>query len=134
MTGYEIDHIGIAVNSIEAALPFYKALGFKDIKLEEVPSEKVKVAFIEFDNHSDIELLEPTTDDSVIRKFLDKSGEGIHHICFKTKDIQSSLNSLKSEGFRLVDETPRLGAKNCKVAFIHPKAANGVLIELSQKL
>jgi methylmalonyl-CoA/ethylmalonyl-CoA epimerase len=134
MTGYEIDHIGIAVNSIESALPFYKALGFKDIKLEIVPTEKVKVAFIEFDNHSDIELLEPTSDDSVIRKFLDKSGEGIHHICFKTKDIQKSLDSLKAEGFRLVDESPRLGAKNCKVAFIHPKAANGVLIELSQKM
>ena len=133
MTGYEIDHIGVAVRSLEKSIPFYTSLGFREIHIEEVPTEKVRVAFIEFDNQAAVELLEPTSNEGVIAKYLGTRGEGIHHICFRTKDIMASLEKLKDDGFRTIDETPRPGAKECLVAFVHPKAANGVLIELSQK-
>jgi len=133
MNPKEIDHIGIAVNNIEKAFEFYKSLGWKDLKTEIVKSEKVRVGFISFGNNVHIELLEATEPDSPIAKFISKRGEGIHHICIRTEDVKEDLQKLKSKGHRLVNETPKEGAKNCWVAFVHPSSANGVLIELSQE-
>lgn len=132
--GFKIDHIGVAVESLEKGFALYKAMGWKSMHIEEVPTEKVKVGFIEFENQANVELLEPTSEDSVIKKFLMKRGPGIHHICFRVQDIEKVMEQLKAEGLRLLDEKPRLGAHNCKVCFIHPSSANGVLIELSEKI
>lgn len=129
---FELDHIGVAVASIESALSFYKAMGWSSFPTEVVPTEKVKVAFVKLANECNIELLEPTSDESVIKKFIDKKGPGLHHICLRVKDIESLLKDLKAKGVRLVDEKPREGAHNCKVAFVHPSATGGVLIELSE--
>lgn len=129
---FELDHIGVAVASIESALPFYKAMGWSSFPTEVVPTENVKVAFIKLENACNIELLEPTSDESVIKKFIDKKGPGLHHICLRVKNIESLLKELKAKGVRLVDEKPRKGAHNCKVAFVHPSATGGVLIELSE--
>lgn len=131
--GFELDHIGIATASIEQSLEFYRALGWKSCEVEDVPTEKVRVAFIEFENNCTIELLEPTAQDSVVAKFLAKRGGGIHHICYRVKGIESVMARLKAEGVRVLDEVPRAGAHGCKVAFIHPSAAGGVLVELSEK-
>jgi methylmalonyl-CoA/ethylmalonyl-CoA epimerase len=130
--GFEIDHIGIAVKSIDQAFGFYKALGWKDMNVEVVESEKVKVGFIEFNNSVSIELLEATSSDSPIAKFIEKRGEGIHHICMRVPKVQKSLDQLKDEDYRLVNEMPKAGAKGCWVAFVHPSSSNGVLIELSE--
>ena len=130
---FEIDHIGVAVDSIQDVLPFYRALGWTRFEMEEVPTEKVKVAFIEFANRANVELLEPTHDSSVIKKFLEKRGSGMHHICYRVKGIDNVLRDLKAQGVRLIDEVPRPGAHGCRVAFIHPKATGGVLIELSER-
>ncbi len=130
---FEIDHIGIAVENIEKAFEFYKALGYTEMKIEEVASEKVRVGFIAFANHVHIELLEPTSPESPIAKFLQKRGPGIHHICIKTDKIKTDLDNLKAAGMRLINESPKPGAKNCMVAFIHPASTNGVLLELSQE-
>ncbi len=132
--GFELDHIAIAVTSLEEGFEFYRKMGWKKYHTEIVEQEKVKVAFIEFENNVDIELVEPTSADSVVKKFLDKRGSGIHHICFRVKKIDDVLKKLKSEGVRLVNETAFTGAKNCRVAFVHPSSANGVLIELSEPL
>ncbi len=132
--GFEIDHIGVAVESLEKGFALYKAMGWKSMHIEEVPSEKVKVGFIEFENQANVELLEPTSEDSVIKKYIVKRGPGVHHICFRVKNIEQVMVQLKSEGLRLLDEKPRVGAHNCKVCFIHPSSANGVLIELSEKI
>ncbi|MBX9765853.1 MAG: methylmalonyl-CoA epimerase [Bdellovibrionales bacterium] len=130
---YEIDHVGVAVESIEAVLPFYRALGWDHFEMEEVPTEKVKVAFIQFANRANVELLEPTDESSTIKKFLEKRGAGMHHICYRVQGIDAILKDLKAKGIRLIDETPRPGAHGCRVAFIHPKATGGVLIELSER-
>ncbi len=127
-----LDHIGIAVANLEQAFQIYKVLGWSEMDIENVPSERVKVGFIKFDNRVNVELLEPTSDDSTVKKFLDKRGPGIHHVCYRVKDIEAILAKLKSEGVRLIHEKPLKGAHNCKVAFIHPSSANGVLIELSE--
>lgn len=129
----KVDHIGIAVHSIEKALLFY----VDDLKLdllgfEEVTTQLVKVAFLHAGN-TKIELLEPTSDNSPIAKFLAKKGEGIHHIAFGVKDIESRLQEIKENGLPLIDEKPRQGAAGMEIAFIHPKAANNVLIELCEK-
>ncbi len=129
---YELDHIGIAVKSIEDALPFYRAMGWHNFATEVVPTEKVKVAFVKLKNQSNIELLEPTSTDSVIHKFIEKRGAGIHHICLRVQQIETLLGELKKQGVRLIDDRPRPGAHNCKVAFVHPSATGGVLIELSE--
>ena len=130
----KIDHIGIAVADIEDALSFWKG----GLKLEEtdrlvVPDQKVKTAFLPI-GQVNIELLEGTAPDSPISKFIEKRGPGIHHICFKVEDIASALVHLKAGGFRLIDEEPRVGAHGKLVAFLHPKASGGVLIELSQSV
>jgi len=129
---FEVDHIGIAVKSIDKAFEFYKALGWSTLKVEEVPSEKVRVGFIEFGNQVHIELLEATSEDSPIAKFIAKRGEGIHHICIKTQNISDNLEVLKNKGYRLINEQAKAGAKNCMVAFVHPASANGVLLEFSE--
>lgn len=129
----EVDHIGIAVENIEMAFEFYKALGYSNIKIENVPSEKVRVGFIEFSNRVHIELLESTDVDSPVAKFIAKRGAGIHHICFKTENINKNLSDLKAAGVKLINETPKKGAKNCWVAFVHPSSTNGVLLELSEE-
>lgn len=132
---YELDHIGIAVESLEAGFQFYKALGFAPPDVEEVVSEKVKVGIIRLGrlgNRANLELLEPTAVDSPIRKFLEKRGVGIHHICLRVQGIDGILERLKTQGVRLINERAKIGAHNCRVAFIHPASAGGVLIELSE--
>jgi len=127
----KIDHIGIAVKSLEEAVRFYETLGVSVTSYEEVASQKVKVAFIKLGD-SNIELLEPTSEDSPVAKFLDKKGEGIHHLCYEVNDVSESLDIMKKDGMKLINEEPVKGAHNKLVAFVHPKSANGVLTELSQ--
>lgn len=129
---FELDHIGIAVESIAEGSKFYKAMGFADPHIEDVPSEKTKTGFFKLQNNSNLELLESMSEDGPIKKFLEKRGPGIHHICLRVKDIEAVLAHLKSQGVRLINETPKKGAHNCMVAFIHPASTGGVLIELSQ--
>ena len=133
ISSIEVDHIGIAVRSIKEALFFYESLGLKP-SFETVASEKVKVACFALNNKVDIELLEPMDSTSVIYKFLEKRGPGLHHICLRVKNLKDTLKKMQAEGIKLIDSTPRLGAKNCEIAFVHPSTANGVLIELSEKL
>ncbi len=130
---FELDHIAIAVEGLDQGFEFYKTLGFTQMETEEVPSEKVKTGFLKLGNRANIELLEPMSDDSTVRKFLDKRGPGIHHICLRVKGIDKILVELKSKGVRLINEQAKLGAHNCRVAFIHPASTGGVLIELSEK-
>lgn len=128
----KIDHIGVATKGIEDALRFWEdALGLENVHTEVVEDQKVRVAMLPL-GESRIELLEPTSDDSPISKFLEKRGGGIHHIAVEVADIETSLAQLKAKGMRLIDESPRRGAGGCMVAFVHPSAANGVLLELVQ--
>lgn len=128
----KIDHIGIATKGIDEALKFWEhALGLKNVHTEVVEDQKVRVAMLPI-GESRIELLEPTSEDSPISKFLEKRGGGIHHIAVEVPDINASLAQLRSNGVRLIDETPRIGAEGCLVAFVHPSSANGVLLELVQ--
>jgi methylmalonyl-CoA/ethylmalonyl-CoA epimerase len=130
----KIEHIGIAVKSLETSnLLFEKLFGNPPYKEEEVASEGVKTSFF-LNGPNKIELLEATNPESPIAKFLEKKGEGIHHIAFDVEDILSEMERLKSEGFILLNETPKKGADNKLVAFLHPKATNGVLIELCQEI
>lgn len=129
----KVDHIGIAVKKLEDSLPYYtEMLGLKLIHIEEVQSEKVRVAFIDSGNVK-LELLEPTDESSAVYSFIEKKGEGIHHIAFGVTNIQERLNELKEKGVRLIQETPKAGAGGAQVAFIHPKASGGVLYELCDK-
>ena len=129
----KINHLGIATKGIDEALKFWgNALGLENVHTETVEDQKVRVAMLPI-GESRIELLEATSDDSPIAKFLEKRGGGIHHIAVEVEDIEESLAKLKSEGMRLIDEKPRIGAENCLVAFVHPSSANGVLLELVQK-
>ena len=129
----KINHLGIATKGIEEALKFWEdALGLENIQTEVVEDQKVRVAMLPL-GESRIELLEPTSDDSPISKFLEKRGGGIHHIAVDVEDIEVSLKKLKDQGMRLIDETPRIGAEGCLVAFVHPSSANGVLLELVQQ-
>jgi methylmalonyl-CoA/ethylmalonyl-CoA epimerase len=130
---FELDHIGIAVESLDAGMSFYKTLGFTNPGTEEVASEKVRVGFICLGNQANLELLEPTAADSPIRKYLEKRGPGIHHICLRVKGIDGLLERLKAQGVRLINETAKDGAHGCRVAFIHPASTGGVLLELSEK-
>ena len=132
MTAYKIDHLGIAVASIDDALAVYRALGIVEEKREEVPTQKVVAAFLPV-GESRIELLEPTSLDSPVAKFLAKRGEGIHHVCFAVPDLDAALADLSAKGFRLIHSTGVPGADGKRVAFLHPEAGRGVLIELSEK-
>jgi len=127
-------HVAIAVNDLSEVEKIYEtALGLKVEHREIVEDQKVKTSMlVPKDGGTAIELLEPLDKNSPISKFLEKRGEGIHHICYKVDDIEAVLKRLKEQGVRLIDETPRLGAYNSRVAFIHPKAMNGVLIELAE--
>ena len=123
-----LDHVGIAVNSIDRALEFYKLLGVKNFYIKQVPSEMVKVCMLELDNIK-LELIEPTSLDSPVSKFLKKNGEGLHQICFKVSDLAKTIKMLQKNDIKLVDGYPRDGVSQ-KIAFIHPKSAHGVLVEL----
>jgi methylmalonyl-CoA/ethylmalonyl-CoA epimerase len=128
----KISHIGIAVESIEAALPFYRdVLGLEFEGVEVVAEQKVKVAFLVI-GESRIELLEPTAPDSPVAKFLEKNGPGIHHLAYQVAGLEERLAALKGQGVRLIDDSPRLGAHHTRIAFLHPKASGGVLTELCE--
>ena len=128
----KIEHIGIAVKDLEASnILFEKLLGTPHYKIEEVASEGVRTSFFQ-SGPNKIELLEATSDESPIAKFLAKKGEGVHHIAFAVSDIKAEIIRLKSEGFVVLNEKPKRGADNKLVAFLHPKSSNGVLVELCQ--
>ena len=127
----KLDHLGIAVPSLDVALQAYRALGFEVESVHEVATEKVRAAFLPV-GESRLELLEPTDPGSVIARFLEKRA-GLHHVCVVVDDIEQALLELKAKGVALVDETPRPGAEGSRVAFLHPRAAGGVLLELKQE-
>jgi methylmalonyl-CoA/ethylmalonyl-CoA epimerase len=128
-----ISHIGIAVKSIEEQVPFYRdALGAAYEGTEEVPDQKVRVAFFRAAD-TRLELLEPTDPSSPIARFMEKRGEGIHHIAYAVDDVAARIEQLKEAGFQMIDESPRRGAHHTKIAFIHPKSTHGVLTELCQE-
>ena len=130
----KIEHIGIAVKSLKDSNElFAKLFGKPHYKIEAVVSEGVNTSFFQIGDNK-IELLEATTPESAIAKFIDKKGEGIHHIAFDVSDIKAEITRLKSEGFIVLNETPKKGADNKLVAFLHPKSSNGVLIELCQEI
>ncbi|ALM75179.1 methylmalonyl-CoA epimerase [Thermococcus barophilus] len=127
-----IDHVGIAVKNLDEAIKLWESLGLKVAEIEEVPEQKVRVAVFKV-GESRIELLEGTSEDSPISKFIAKRGEGIHHIALGVENIEEHLEKLKEQGFRLIDEKPRIGAGGAKIAFIHPKSVKGVLLELCER-
>ncbi len=129
----KIDHVGIAVKDLAEALKLYEGmLGLKAVDTEVVEEQKVKVAFLPTGD-SEVELLESTTPDGPIAKFIERNGEGIQHIAFRVDNIEQRLAELKEKGVRLIDEKPRRGAGGAKIAFLHPKSTFGVLIELSER-
>lgn len=129
----KVDHIGIAVKNMDEALKLYRdVLGLKLIDTEVVAEQKVKVGFIPVGD-SEIELLEPTAPDGPVAKFIESRGEGIHHIALRVEHIEQALEELKAKGFRLIDEQPRYGAGNARIAFLHPKATGGILLEISER-
>ena len=128
-----LDHVGIAVGELDAALDFYRdVLGLEIEAPEDVPSQRVRAHFIPV-GESTLELLEATAEDSPIAKFVAKRGPGLHHVCLRVDDIVAALAELKGKGVRLIDETPRPGAHDSLVAFLHPASTHGVLVELKQK-
>ena len=128
----KINHIGIAVKSLDETLSFYRdMLGMTYLGVEEVAEQKVRVAMLEV-GESKIELLEPTSADSPVARFLEKNGPGIHHVAYEVADINSAIEHLEREGAKMIDRTPRNGAHGASIAFVHPKSSNGVLTELCQ--
>lgn len=129
-----LEHIGIAVKNLQESNElFEQLLGRTHYKVEEVESEHVKTAFFKI-GESKVELLEATAPESAIAKYVEKRGEGLHHIAFEVEDIEAEMERLKKEGFRLLNEKPKRGADNKLVCFLHPKSANGVLVELCQEI
>ena len=128
-----VDHVGIAVKNLDEAVKFYESLGFKASGYEVVAEQKVKVAFLPCGD-SELELLESTEPDGPIARFIEKNGPGIQHIAIRVDDIDKALEELKAQGVRLIDQTPRYGAGNARIAFVHPKATGGVLLELTQRM
>jgi methylmalonyl-CoA/ethylmalonyl-CoA epimerase len=126
----KIDHLGIAVPSLEQAIAAYEALGFRVEATHDVPTEKVRVALLPV-GESHLELLEPTDPSSVIARFLEKR-TGLHHVCVLVDDLDAALEEMKAGGVPLLDAAPRVGAGGCRVAFVHPKGAGGVLLELKE--
>lgn len=128
----KLEHLGIAVKSLENSVPlFEKIFGVKAGEMEYVAEQKVNVRKIKLENF-DIELLEATSEDSPIGKFIDKKGEGIHHCSFNVTDVAGKLEELKQNGIQLIDQQPRIGAEGMLIAFLHPKSTNGILMELAQ--
>lgn len=129
----KIDHLGIAVENLDEAAKLYTdALGLSMAEIEELPEQKVRIVMIPV-GESRIELLEATDPESVIAKFIEKRGEGLHHVALGVSDIQKVLDELKAKGIRLIDETPRIGVGGAKIAFLHPKSTNGILLELFER-
>jgi methylmalonyl-CoA/ethylmalonyl-CoA epimerase len=128
-----LDHVAVAVKSLKERIPFYQDLGLEfDSKREVVADQKVTTAFAALDQHAHLELLEPTDESSVIAKFINEKGEGIHHLSFRVPDIRSKMTELVAKGYRLIYPEPKIGAGGCLVNFIHPKSSGGVLIEISE--
>jgi methylmalonyl-CoA/ethylmalonyl-CoA epimerase len=128
-----IDHIGIAVNSIAQAGKFYtEIMGLKIQEVETVSDQKVKIAFIPISD-SEVELLESTDPDGPVAKYINSRGEGVQHIAFRVENIAEALEELRAKGVRLIDQKPRKGAGGAKIAFIHPKETNGVLVEICER-
>ena len=132
MEPLRIDHVGIAVNSLDEMRPFYEALGLKSNGIVEVEQQKVRVEFYPCGD-SEIELLESTTEDGPIAKFIEKKGAGIQHIAIRVPDIKAAIAEMQEKGFRMIDTEPRYGAGGASIAFMHPKASGGVLIELTER-
>lgn len=129
----KVDHIGIAVKDLEQAKKFYtEVLGMTALGEEVVEQQKVKVCFIPCGD-SEVELLESTSPDGPIAKYIDKNGEGIQHVALRVDNLESALADLKEKGVRLIDEKPRYGAGGASIAFVHPKATGGILLELSER-
>ncbi len=129
----KLDHIGIAVDNLEESVKFYEeTLGLKLQGIETVEDQKVKVAFLPVGD-TEIELLEATSPDSPIAKFIEKKGQGVQHLAFRVENIEKALEEAKEKGIKLIDEKPRYGAGGAKIAFLHPKSTNGVLVELCER-
>ena len=128
----QIDHIAVVVQDMEAALKVYRdALGLPLARVEDVPAEAVKVAFLPMpEGDGEVELVQPTDEESGIARFLAKRGQGIHHICFRVDDIQAAMDHVTANGLQVIEDEPRVGSQGQKYVFIHPKGAHGVLIEL----
>ena len=127
-----IEHIGIAVKSIEEQLPYYEGvLGLKCYNIETVEDQKVKTAFFKV-GQTKIELLEPTSEDSTVAKFIEKRGEGVHHIAYATKNVNEALKEMEAKGVRLIDQQARGGAEGLSIAFLHPKSTGSVLTEICE--
>jgi len=132
MKALKIDHIGIAVKDLEKALEFYETLGMKAEGTEVVEEQMVKVAFLPTGD-SEIELLESTSPDGPIAKYIDKKGEGIQHLALRVENIEEAIADLMEKGVRMIDQKPRYGAGGAKIAFVHPKSTNGILLELTER-
>lgn len=129
-----LDHIAIAVKNIQNAKKIYEDMGLVfSPEIEEVKEQMVLTAFAQVDQNAHIELLEPTSENSAIFKFIESKGEGIHHLCFKVVDVKAKTSELTAKGYKFIYPEPRIGAGGCLVNFIHPKSAGGVLIEISQR-
>ena len=128
----ELDHIGIAVSKLDESLKFFRdALGLEISECEEVPSQRVRAQFVPV-GAATLELLEATAEDSAIARFVERKGQGLHHITLRVEDLSMVLNQLRDRGVQLIDEVPRSGAEGARVAFIHPSSAHGVLVELKE--
>jgi len=128
----KIDHLGIAVKNLDEALKFYQeVLGLKVVKTEVVEDQKVRVAFIPV-GQTNLEVMESTSPDGTVAKFIEKNGEGLHHVALNVDNIDNALNAMKDKNVRLIDQQPRIGAGGAKIAFVHPKESKGVLLELSE--
>jgi len=128
-----LDHVAVAVSDIKAAIDTFEAsLGLECEKVEEVESESSKVAFFDLGGPH-LELVQPTTADSAMGRSLEKRGEGLHHICLEVEDLELSMAAMKAKGIRLMSDSPKPGANNTKICFVHPKSMNGVLVELVEK-
>jgi len=133
MKALKVDHIGIAVKNLDETLKFYSdVLGLELGGTEVVEEQKVKVAFLPVGD-TEVELLESTSEDGPIAKFIEKNGEGIQHIAFRVENIEDAIEYMKSKGMKMIDEKPRYGAGGAKIAFVHPKSSNRVLVELSER-
>jgi len=128
-----IEHIGIAVKDLQTAIPYYEnVLGLKCYNIEEVTDQKVKTAFFKV-GQTKLELLEPTSEESAVAKFIEKKGEGVHHIAFRVDNVANALAECESQGVQLIDKAPRKGAEGLSIAFLHPKSTLGVLTEFCEE-